>query len=193
MTKVITGGEFFNSDSNLIISKRGGETMKKVIIPIIIILLVVIVFGTYIFINQTQKNNQITKDVILVNTPVINISPTITISLDKPEDVVKKVDLAYWQASKYNDYAAAYDFFTPNDKQLITKENYVKREKADPSLAVISDIKIEDVRVEGDTAYLRVSVIANTGTWPGTDTYKLIDGKWYRVMSEDNKEFLGIK
>jgi len=52
----------------------------------------------------------------------------------------------------------AYNFFQPSDKQLLSKDNYVKKQNADASPTVISDIQIVSVVVNGDTATVRISI-----------------------------------
>jgi len=151
-----------------------------------IILILAIAGGAVLFLQEDSGDSK---------NPVTNQNTQTETSTQpaNPEDEIKKVAEEYWQAVRYSDYAAAYDLLQPADRQLISKEEYVKKQNADPSLSTINEIKIDSVKTEGNKATVRITLITNTGDYPGTNEFVLIDGKWYRVMSEENKESLGIK
>lgn len=157
--------------------------MKKIIIAaIVIIVLLGIGIGVYMAMNANTHN--------LAGS--LNSAKQGIIVQEKPEDIIKKLDMAYWDAVKFNDMAAAFEFFQPSDQKLISKADYIKKENADTGLQ-ITDVKIVDIRLDSPTtALVRITVTNASGSYNGTDNYTLVNGKWYRVMSEENKQFLGI-
>lgn len=158
--------------------------MKKLVITLLTLLVVIGIVGGILY--ATHHTNGI-QTANTVNTQ----NNMMGIPVEKPEDTIKKLDTAYWQAAQFNDYATAYDFFQPADKALISKADYIQKESA-PSLTTINSVAIVGVNVTGNTALAHVMIKGNTGSYPGTDTFSLQNGKWYKVMSEDNKKFLGI-
>lgn len=159
--------------------------MNKLLIVLSVVIVIVVIGGGAFYL---LHNNNSIKTANTVNTQ----QKVLSIPVEKPEDTIKKLDTAYWQAVQYNDYATAYDFFQPVDKALISKTDYVKKQEADQSLTTITGTDIVGITVTGNTAIEHIMIKGNTGNYPGTDNFILIDGKWYKVMSDANKKFLGI-
>jgi uncharacterized alpha/beta hydrolase family protein len=139
--------------------------------------------------------------------PVVNTSMVITsknstmsgtqknvsgVPVEKPEVSISRLASAYWSAVQYEDYAAAYDFFQPADKALISKTDFANKEKASKSSPKITGVNIVSVIVNGNTAIAHVMITENSGSYPFTNKFILIDGNWYKVMTDENKQFLGI-
>jgi hypothetical protein len=154
---------------------------RKVILSSVVAVIIIAVFG-YIFL--CSKTSQSVTLEMANQEKLVNIQET-------PEDTVKNIASAYWEAAKYNDHRVIYDFLSPDDKKLISKEDYIKKQ-SEEDFIVINNFTIESVYIEGNIATVRITIDANTGTFPGTTTFVLIDGKWYKMLSEENKRFLGI-
>lgn len=156
---------------------------KKLGIILSITIIIVIFAGIALYFRSS------TPKITTVDTA--NESKKLLIVEETPEETVKKVATAYWDSSKYKDYATEYDFLSPADKKLINKEDYVKKQSED-DIIVIKDFEIDGVSISGNKASVRISIDANTGQFPGTTTFILTDGKWYKELTLENKKFLGI-
>lgn len=153
--------------------------LKKVTIASV--LLVIIIASAFYFL---QSRNGVATTVDRANNKPLFIKET-------PEEAVRKVATAYWEAAKYKDYANEYGFLSEEDKKLISKEEFVRRQSTD-DIIVINNVKIDSITIDSDRASVRVLIDGNTGVYPGTTTFILVDGKWYKELNQGNKEFLGI-
>jgi len=113
--------------------------------------------------------------------------------LDPRLSEVERRDKQYWDAAKFGDWAAEYEFLQPSDQALISKEDFIQKHSSNRSIVRVDGVDIENVRLDGeDHAVVRVTVKANTGQWPVTDNWTNVNGQWYRVLREENKRFLGL-
>jgi len=141
---------------------------RKVILSSVVAVIIIAVLGYVFFRSHTPQS--ITIETVNQKN-LVNIQET-------PEDTVKKVASAYWEAAKYNDHRVVYDFLSPEDKKFISKEDYAKKQSEDDFI-VINDFTIESVYIEGNIATVRITIDANTGAFSGTTTFVLIiSGFW---------------
>lgn len=154
--------------------------MKKVIIAIIA-LLGILLSVFFLFIDKkTQVKEQIKQ--------VITSEP-------KTEPFVKKLVNEYWEVDIFNDFGARYNLMCGDVKNIVTKEKYIAKYKADREerpLVKPEKVDIGEVRIDGDTAIARVTaytVFYTEGT-SFTTELKYDNGKWCITVKEDTKKWL---
>ncbi|MDD5415386.1 MAG: hypothetical protein PHE48_00055 [Candidatus Daviesbacteria bacterium] len=121
------------------------------------------------------------------------------------DDLLKQRSTDYSVAFQYKDFSKVYDFLTPEDKKLISKDEYIKIQK-EASQSSIKDFTIDLVEVNGDEGIVRTSLTYclfgictgagqnnNIQTQKTTSRWIFIDGQWYRPAISENKELYGIK
>lgn len=121
------------------------------------------------------------------------------------DDLLKQRSNDYSVAFQYKDFGKVYDFLTPDDKKLISKDDYIKKQK-DASSSSIKDFTIDLVEVSGDEGTVRTTLTyclfdicntdeqkSNVQTQKTTSKWVFIDGQWYRPAISENKELYGIK
>lgn len=170
-------------------------------IPILFVALVIILVGIWFVYKNTSTTRVIDQT-----------GQTVQKTILSKEDLLKQRVSDYFKSFQYYDYDKIYEFLTPEDKNLITKEDFVvirkKADAEDKSLYKFSEAKIDSVELTGDSAIVRLTEISclagncnlpdeKGGVVKREDKLSLkwlyIDNQWYRPMVSEGKEFYGIK
>jgi hypothetical protein len=107
---------------------------------------------------------------------------------------LKKVAERYWDLVADNNHSAIHNMLSSEDKKLIGKKDYIRRQKVlDKNVFyTVYGAKAETVKVEGKTGIVVVKVATDRGDVPGSTNFVLVKGKWYRVMTQQNKDALMV-
>lgn len=160
--------------------KRKNKVGREKLLTILLIIISVIFLFSVI--SDTPKN--IIKS--LLNGHIV--SDLIASPDDKKKNALEETYRQIFQYEKKYDYAALYDYLTPTEKTLKTKEEFVQARRSnndvyDTETISINNIIIhEDIGiVDGTISYCRIKNCADSDriTFRSKRRYSYIDGKWY--------------
>lgn len=102
----------------------------------------------------------------------------------------------YNAATIKEDFSRMYDSLSANDKESITRAEYIKRQEylsgIRPSSEEISQIDIKKMDVGDSTATVEVELLTKFHALKRERTLVFADGKWWMTLSKEAKEALLI-
>lgn len=110
------------------------------------------------------------------------------------EKELKKSAEKYWDLVADNNHTAIYNMLSPENKKLIGKSDYIRRQKVlDKNVFyTIYGAKANTATVDEKKGTVTVTVATDRGDVPGSTSFILVKGKWYREMTQQNKNALMV-
>lgn len=102
----------------------------------------------------------------------------------------------YNGAATKSDYAQMYDLISPEDKKLISREEYVKRQQylgsLRPESEDILEINIKEIDVSGDKAQVQVELVNKFHSLERERNLVLVDQEWWMALSDEAQDNLSV-
>lgn len=117
------------------------------------------------------------------------------VSKPKPTEAgARAFEQKYWKLMDSGKYAEGYALLSPQDKKLISKELFVKKnqEKEAERKVPRPKIEINSVELKDNQAKLSLGFDTPLGKITQLDTIVFIDGKWYQKLEIDSLIFYGV-